>query len=144
MKKLIMSAAVVGSLVGLTACGADLSKGDQRDITATATTTTFVTDKLAPASQTNDTPAPEDDSYGDAPSQLTYLLDETGVYYATEDAAVGMAEFISGELNDGYSMEYVLALLNASKDEADWSYTEEDISNLVSASIVVYCPWQAP
>lgn len=143
MKKLIMSAAVVGSLVGLTACGADLSKGDQRDITATATTTTFVTDKLAPAHQTNDTPAPEDDSYGDAPSQLTYLLDEWGVYYASEEAAVGMAEFICGELNSGETREYVLTLLLIG-NTAEQQYSDDEIASIMAASIIAYCPWQAP
>lgn len=144
MKKIIVTLALLGMLVGLaTACKDVNLEGDRRDIVPTSSTFT-TTEKLAPANQTNDTPAPEDDSFGQAPDQLTYLLDEWDVYYASEEAAVEMATYICGQLDEGDSLEYVLALLVGSMTEADHEYTADDMSSLLAASVVVYCPWHDP
>lgn len=141
MKKITFVLLAILAITMTAACKEVNLEGDRRDIVPTTTSTTFNT-KLAPANQTNDTPAPTDDSYADTSiTDVAFLmtLDTLGIDYYNEADGLAMGHKVCADMRsmeDPYNG--FTAIGTQLIVENDW--TIDQAGGMMGAAIHGYCP----
>lgn len=112
---------VAGSAMGLILVGGVLACGTTQE-PVTTTTTAVETVTLT-----------DDDRF-------IGLLDQSGVYYSSEKAAIEMASVICEQAAD-IGPDAAFEILWYASLEADYGYTKADVEALFESATVIYCPW---
>ncbi len=75
--------------------------------------------------------------------RYTGLLREYDVYFSSEEAADGVGKLMCkniGLLGKNTTLE---VWLNAAQERSDYPYTAENVQDMMSAAVAVYCPQYA-
>lgn len=75
--------------------------------------------------------------------ELAYImaLDEEGIYYSSEDAAIELGYGTCSALDNGASVDMVVL---AGIDGADGFYSDYEVGYLTGAAIAAFCPEYLP